>query len=190
MALPEPKYWTYADVQRLPEDGKRYEVIDGVLYVSPAPRTIHQLLSRRLQFFFYQFELEEAGYIYNAPTDLRMDGCDPVEPDLIFLTADQCDQIQDKWIDGPPYLLVEILSPKSGSRDRVKKLRKYAQNKVPFYLIVDPKASTFEVLELDGETYRLTHALEPGESWTFRGKTLDLTQLFAPLKRAATAEEG
>lgn len=185
MSLSDAKVWTYEDVQRLPEDGRRYEVIDGVLYVSPSPRQIHQLLSRRLQFFFYQFELEGKGYVYNAPMDLRMQGCSPVQPDLIFLTADQYEQIKECWVEGPPHLLVEILSPKSGSLDRVKKLRKYAQNDVPFYLIVDPKAETLEVLELDGSTYRLAHSLiPPDDEWTFQGKTLKLAELFAPLKRA------
>lgn len=151
--------------------------------MSPSPRQIHQLLSRRLQFFFYRFELEGRGYIYNAPMDLRMPGCDPVQPDLVFLTAEQYEQIQDRWLEGAPHLLVEILSPRSASLDRVKKLRKYAQNGVPYYLIVDPKAQTLEVLELDGATYRMAHSLLPPDEWTFQGKTLNLSELFAPLKR-------
>ena len=183
MTLSQTRVWTYEDVQQLPDDdGNRYEVIDGVLFVSPSPVQIHQLLSRRLQFFFYQFELAGQGYIYNAPMDLRMEGCSPVQPDLIYLTSAQFEQIQDRFIQGPVHLLVEILSPGSASRDRVKKLRKYASNGVRFYLLVDPEARTLEVLELDGETYRLTHSLEPGDSWEFQGRCLDLTELFAPLR--------
>lgn len=182
MSLAEPKFWTYEDVQRLPEDGRRHEVIDGVLYVSPSPRQIHQLLSRRLQFFLYQFELEGEGWVYNAPMDLRMGGCDPVQPDLMFLTAEQYDQIQDRWIEGPPHLVVEILSPDSAPLDRVKKLRKYAENGVAHYLMVDDEDMIVEVLELDGTSYRLTHSLVSGDSWTFRGKTLEMSSLFAPLK--------
>jgi Uma2 family endonuclease len=72
VSLDSQHYWTYEDYLRLPEDGKRYEIIDGVLYVSAAPLTKHQLISRRLQFFFYQFELEGAGFVYNAPVDLLM----------------------------------------------------------------------------------------------------------------------
>lgn len=184
MSLAKPKVWTYEDVQRLPDDGQRYEVIDGVLYVSPSPRSIHQLLSRRLQFFFYQFELEGLGFIYDAPMDLVMAGCTPVQPDLIYLTAAQRPLIQETRIEGVPHLLVEILSPDSGSRDRIKKLRKYAQNGVPFYLLVDPVAQTLEVLQLDGANYRVAEALDHQDSWTFEGKTLELAQFFAPLPEA------
>jgi len=182
MTLSQERFWTYEDVQRLPEDGRRYEVIDGVLYVSPSPRQIHQLLSRRLQHFFYQFELEEQGYIYDAPMDLIMPGCTPVQPDLIFLLPEQFDQIQEKYIEGAPHLLVEILSPDSASRDRVKKLRKYAAAGVPYYLLVDPVAQTLEVLQLDGSTYRVAETKEPGDVWDFRGKQLDLQDLFKPLR--------
>lgn len=163
MTLSQEKVWTYEDVQRLPEDGRSYEVIDGVLYVSPSPHQIHQLLSRRLQFFFYQFELEDQGYIYDAPMDLIMPGCTPVQPDLMFLLPEQFHQIQEKWIEGPPHVVVEILSPDSASRDRVRKLRKYASCGVPYYLLVDPVAQTLEVLHLDGATYRVAETKEPGD---------------------------
>jgi Uma2 family endonuclease len=174
-------HWTYENVQQLPEDGNRYEVIDGVLYVSPPPLTIHQLLSRRLLFFFYALELEGKGFVYNAPTDLRMQGCDPVHPDLLYLKASQRSQIKDKWVEGPPFLLVEILSPHSRSRDRVKKLRKYASNQVPYYLLLDPEGETLEVLHLEGDSYRVEASLEPGDLWQFEGHQLDLKVLFAPL---------
>ena len=182
MTLAAPKVWTYEDVRQLPDDGRRYEVIDGVLFVSPSPRSVHQLLSRRLQFFFYQLELEGQGYVYDAPMDLLMPSCTPVQPDLIFLLADQYEMIRETCIEGVPHLLVEILSPDSGSRDRVKKLRKYASNGVCYYLLLDPQAETLEVLHLDGLVYRLEASLEPGDTWEFLGKTLDLGQLFAPLR--------
>ena len=175
------KVWTYEDYLAIPDDGQRYEVIDGVLYVSPSPRQIHQLISRRLQFFFYQFELEGQGFIYNAPMDLLMPGCTPVQPDLIFLTRAQRPLICDKYIDGVPLLVVEILSPSTRSYDRVKKLNRYAKSGLPYYVIVDPEDPSFEVFALDNGTYRLEHSLGHGDSWEFQGKTLDLTALFLPL---------
>lgn len=180
--LPGPKYWTHADVQALPEDGNRYEVIDGELIVSPSPIAFHQVVSRRLQFFFYQFEIEERGYIFNAPMDLVMPGCTPVQPDLIFLLGEQFGMIKRNFIDGAPHLLVEVLSPSTARIDRIKKLRKYAQNGVHFYLLADPDNATLEVYELDGANYRLVHALEGGDTWHFRGKMLDIAQVFAPLQ--------
>jgi Uma2 family endonuclease len=125
------KFWTYEDSLSLPSDGQRYEILDGVLYVSPSPSSLHQILSRRLQFFFYQFEQEGLGYIFNAPKDLLMPGCTPVQPDLIYLSRDQRGHIRDKYLQGVPHLVAEILSPSTRSLDRVKKLNRFAQNGVP-----------------------------------------------------------
>ena len=60
----------------------------------------------------------------------------------------------------------------------------YAKNGIPFYIIVDPEDPAFEVYRLDGETYRLEHSLSVGDTWTWEGKSLDLTALFAPLPDA------
>jgi len=181
LQLDRGKVWTYQDYLELPEDGRRYEIIDGVLYVSPSPRQVHQLLSRRLQFFFYQFELEGRGFVYNAPMDLLMPGCTPVQPDLIFLTREQRPLILDKYIEGVPELLVEILSPSTRSLDRVKKLNRYAKNGVQFYLIVDPEASTLEVFVHQAGRFVLDASLGQEDSWTYQDKTLDLAALFASL---------
>lgn len=173
--------WSYEDYRRLPDDGQRHEIIDGELYVSPAPATLHQLLSRRLQFFFYQLELEGKGFIYNAPVDLVMPGCTPVQPDLVYLTRAQRSLILSGKIEGIPQLLVEILSPGSRSYDRVRKLQRYASNGVPYYLLVDPEESTLEVLAYQEGHYLLEASLGIEDTWTFEGKTLVLKELFAPL---------
>ncbi|MBS2039163.1 Uma2 family endonuclease [bacterium] len=180
LSLDSQHFWTYEDYQRLPEDGQRYEVIDGVLYVSPSPRSKHQIVSRRLQFFFYQFELEGSGFVFDAPMDLLMPGCTPVQPDLIVLDRNQRRLIQENYIEGIPHLLVEILSSKP-SLDRVKKMNAYARCGVPFYLIIDPEDPSFEVYHLDGATYRLEASLAEDDRWEWRGKSLDLAALFAPL---------
>lgn len=175
------QFWTLHDYEALPEDGRRHEIIEGVLYVSPSPLTTHQLISRRLQFFFYQFELESTGFIYNAPVGLLIPGGSPVEPDLIFLRRDQRHLIQEKYIEGAPHLVAEILSPSTYAHDRVRKMNLYARNQIPFYLIVDPTEHTFEVFVYTGQNYALHASLTVGDEWTFEGKTLSLTELFAPL---------
>lgn len=179
--LDRDREWTYDDYLATPNDGQCYEIIDGVLYVTPAPLTLHQLLSRRLQFFLYQLELKGQGYVYNAPVDLLMPGCTPVQPDLVFLTREQKELIREHAIVGVPHLLVEILSPSTRSLDRVKKLNRYAKCGVPFYALLDPEASTLEVLALQGATYTVEHSLGDEDSWTFMGQTLELAGLFAPL---------
>jgi len=175
------KFWTFEDYLQLPDDGKRYEIIDGVLYVSPSPAMMHQLLSKRLEFFFYQFELDGKGFVFDAPLDVHMPGCTPVQPDLIFLTREQRKLIRKKGIFGTPHLLVEILSPKTRSLDRVQKLNKYAAAGLEHYVIIDPEASTFEWFQLDGSGYRLVQSLGVEDNWTFQGRTLSLGQFFAEL---------
>ena len=175
------KVWTYQDSLQLPTDGRRYEIVDGVLYITTTPTTRHQTLSQRLLFFLYQFELARQAYIFNAPMDLLMSGCTPVQPDLIFLQRNQGSMIKKNTIEGVPHLLAEILSPGTRSLDRVKKLNRYAQNGVPFYLLVDREIDSFEVLTLTNGRYNL-ESLSNEDSWEFQGQTLDLAQYFAPLE--------
>lgn len=172
------KVWTYQDYLALPEDGNRYEIIEGVLYMSPSPLSVHQLISKRLGYFLYQLELKGQGFLYAAPLDVHMPDCTPVQPDLIFLTSEQRELIQERGIFGAPHLLVEILSPGSRSLDRVKKLNKYAAAGVVQYILVDPEAGTLEWLQLEGAGYRLLQSLGEEDSWTFRGQSLALRQLF------------
>ena len=177
----EKQNWTYEDYCELPDDGNRYEVIDGRLYMSASPRTLHQTLSKRIQHQLYQLELGQQGWVFPAPTDLIMPGCTPVVPDLIFLDAHQGGLIQERFIEGVPTLLVEILSPSNPGHDRVTKLNRYARSGVPFYWIVDGTHQTFEVLELTSGSYRYMHALEVGDSFEFRGIRFEMAALFAPI---------
>ena len=184
MPLSEEQTWTYERYLQLPDDGKRYEVINGRLYVSPSPNAVHQTLSRRLQFLFYQLELKGEGYIYNAPMDLKMENATPVQPDLMWFTSAQKAQIRKKFLLGPPNLIVEIQSPSTASRDRVIKLRNYAVNGVLHYWLLDPESQTLEMLRLDGETYRVAVALGPDDRYEaadFPGVVVDMAQLFEDL---------
>lgn len=192
LPLPDEKTWTYADYCKLPDDGNRYEIIDGRLYMTPAPTTWHQILSRRLQFIFYSLELAGKGFIFDAPTDLFLPGADPVQPDLIYLTAEQKGSIRKKGIHGPPTLLVEILSPSTASVDRTVKLRKYAESQVVHYWLLDSEERTLEVFKLGpGGHYVLVASLGPGECFEpedYPGLVVDMDALFADLPESA--EEG
>jgi Uma2 family endonuclease len=181
LKLDRDKEWTYEDYLATPEDGQRYEIIDGVLYVTPAPLTIHQILSKRLQHFLYALEREGRGYSFYAPIDVVMPGCSPVQPDLVFLLPDQRDIVRDHAIVGVTHLVLEILAPSTRSLDRVKKLNRYAKNGVPNYVIVDPEASALEFLVCDHGRYRLEHSLSDEDSWDFMEQRLVLAELFAPL---------
>lgn len=182
----ESRRWTYEDYQQLPDDGKRYEILDGDLFEMPAPTMGHQTVSKRLQHALYQLELQGLGQVFSAPFDLKIPGGTPVQPDLVFVAKDRLEHIRRRALEGPPTLVVEILSPGTARRDRTKKLRLYARNRIPLYWIVDPEALTFEALRLQGDVYGVEAALEPGEVYEspdFAGLRLDLEELFRDLPR-------
>lgn len=147
--------WTYADYARLPDDGQRYEVIDGVLYMTPAPGTEHQGVSARLvTFLMLHVELQGQGRVFAAPTDVELAPGFVVQPDVLVISADRLHLITPSRISGPPDLVVEVTSPGTAGYDRREKQDAYARAGAPEYWIVDPHAQTVEVLVLEEGSYR------------------------------------
>jgi Uma2 family endonuclease len=135
---------TYDDLARMPDDGMRHEIIDGVHYVTPSPVRRHQLLFRRL-FLAIGGYLERnpaVGEVYSAPFDTVFTQWDVVEPDLLVVTADQLNILTEPNIQGAPALVVEILSPGTKRRDLGVKLQLYDRGGVREYWIVDPEDNT------------------------------------------------
>lgn len=152
--------------------------------MGPSPSAAHQTVSRRLQFLFYERERAGEGFIFNAPMDLRLATADPVQPDLIYLRAEQRSPIRKNDLEGPPALLVEIQSPSTAAVDRVRKLQAYAGAGVPQYWLLDPRAGTLEVLHLDGDTYRVAMALGPEDVYEprdFPGLRIEMKELLHDL---------
>jgi Uma2 family endonuclease len=144
----------YEDYARLPADGKRYEVLDGELYVTPAPTPLHQRVAKRLQRALEAFfEDGGLGEVFNAPLDLILGEHDIVQPDLLIVG--DAAQVTQRAIEGPPLLVVEILSPSTRAQDRGVKTRRYAELAVAHYWIVDPDAERIEGFRLEGNAYRI-----------------------------------
>jgi Uma2 family endonuclease len=147
---------TYRDYVHFPEDGKRHEIIDGEHYVTPAPETYHQKLSRKIQFqLFQQIEERGLGEVYNAPTDVELSDADIVQPDLVVILAAKQRIVTPKKVKGIPDLVVEILSPATKGRDRRLKRELYRRVGVPEYWIVDPDEHVVEQHLLQASRYRL-----------------------------------
>jgi Uma2 family endonuclease len=142
--------WTYAEFARLPsEGGTRYEVIDGALAVTPAPTSMHQKVVANLVLTVGAFVREHAlGDAFPGPIDVLFGEGDYLEPDLVFVRADRRHLVSERGIEGPPDLVVEILSPATAHRDRGIKLERYRHFLVPEYWIVDMDARTLEVWRL------------------------------------------
>lgn len=161
MATPAPL--TYKDYEALPDDGRRYELHEGKLFVTPAPVPRHQRVSHRLlRALDRHLEANGLGEILHAPIDLILSDTSVVQPDLLYLDPPRMTSITARGIEGPPALVIEILSPSSAPVDRGVKLQLYARHGVPCYWIVDPDARLIEAHVLAGAAYRLAATLEGG----------------------------
>lgn len=144
----------YDDLAALPHDDKRYELVDGVLYVTPSPNTIHQRVSKRLQRQLEAyFETRGIGEVFDAPTDLILGLHDVLVPDLVVAAPAQ---VALRGIEGPPLLVVEIESPSTRDRDRKLKPMRLARLRVPHYWLVDPKRRTLRCFALAGDRCELS----------------------------------
>ena len=131
--------WTYEDYANIPEDGLRHEIIAGEHLVNPSPSTLHQYVSKRLQYQLYiKIELAGIGVLYDAPIDVQLSEFDIVQPDLIIILNENIDKITPTKIQVAPHLVVEILSPSTASHDRTIKKELYERARVSEYWIVDP----------------------------------------------------
>ena len=151
---------TNADLEGLPlpDDGKRYELIEGELYVSTAPDLIHQRAAGRIYLAFAKYlEQQPIGEILLGPGVILSD-YDGVIPDLVYLSNERRDQIATgARIYGAPNLVVEILSrgKQNMERDRKQKLKLYAKFGVEEYWIVDTRDRAVEVYSREAETLKL-----------------------------------
>jgi Uma2 family endonuclease len=146
---------TYDDYATLPDDGSRYELVDGVLeMMSPSASAKHQIISAQIQKRLVQSCEDEYLIIY-APMDVILSPVEVRQPDLIMIHRGRLHIITKRGIEGPPDLVVEILSPSSIKRDKVGKLKSYAQHEIPEYWIVDPSNWLLEQYVLQEKSYEL-----------------------------------
>lgn len=150
---------TYDDFLLFPNDGRRHELIDGEHYVTPSPNTRHQRLVRRLLAAFEDhLRLHpDAGEPFVAPFDVVFGQFDVVEPDLLFITADQQEILTEKHVRGAPALVVEILSPGTRRVDEKVKYRLFDRSGVREYWLVDPELDLIKVFRraVDGSFPRV-----------------------------------
>jgi Uma2 family endonuclease len=145
MSAPGSLRFTYEDYARL-SDELRYEVIDGELYLTPAPTPYHQLVAKRLGFLLdTHVQGGRLGEVFLAPCDLVLSKFDVLQPDVFFIAEERRAIIGEKYISEAPDLVIEVLSPSTADRDRVKKATRYAKFGVKEMWIADPMAKTVEV---------------------------------------------
>src|SRR5437762_11127016 len=156
MALPKGIRFKAGDIWDTPDDGKRYEVIDGQLYVTPPPIPEHQGALGVLFSYIGPFVRgRRLGRVYFAPIGVVLDDENGLQPDLVYIARERLDLISGRGIEGAPDLVAEVLSPSTRARDRGIKLRRYAASGVPHYWIVDPRTRALEAYRLTEQGYEL-----------------------------------
>lgn len=155
--MPSPSaILTYRDYAGLPPDGRRYEVHDGELSVAPAPSPRHQRVVRALfEALHHHVQRHRLGEVLFAPLDVILSATTVVQPDLVYLDGGRRGALSDRGVEGPPTLVVEVLSPSSAAIDRGVKQELYARHRVPFFWRVDPEAEVVEVFVLGPGGYSL-----------------------------------
>jgi Uma2 family endonuclease len=152
------------DYEALPDDGQRYELIDGELHVSHSPTTKHQRVCLRLAVLLTN-ALADAGEVFISPYDVELDFETIVQPDLLFIPKAQANIVTDKRVVGVPALVIEILSPGTRRKDVRVKHGVYARFGVPQYWLVDPEIDRVEVFVLVDGGYEKRVEANSGESF-------------------------
>jgi Uma2 family endonuclease len=141
------KVYTYDDYVKFPE-GAPYQLIGGRLIMTPAPSTYHQIISARLTMKFTDFaQGKGVGLVLYAPIDVYFEETETYQPDIIFISRERLNIIEEERIKGAPDLVVEILSPRTAYYDLKKKFKVYERHGVREYWIVDPQDRNIAVYE-------------------------------------------
>ena len=165
MALTKPAgTWTYEDLFSLPDDSKRYEIIEGELYEMPSPTPVHAVTIRNLMFLLGPVIEALRGWLLTAPLDVFFPGANPVQPDLVVLLPDNTAYLSARGVEGAPDLVVEVLSPSNRGHDLLTKRALYARAGVREYWIVDPEAHSVEVLTLDRDAFHTVQVASAEET--------------------------
>lgn len=176
---------TYDEFQTLPRDGsKRFELIEGEVFMTPSPNTAHQRAVRKLLRALDEFvEKGDLGEVFIAPYDIVFSKWTALEPDLLFIRKDRASIVTTANVQGVPDLVIEILSPGNKAYDRKTKLRAYEKAGVPEVWYFDPEDDSAEILNLGTDGRYVVTAKLSGKaaivSSALPGLSLTLDQVFA-----------
>jgi Uma2 family endonuclease len=183
--------WTYEDLLRIPENGKRYEVIEGTLYEMTGTSWAHGTVVANLIALLLPLVRSLGGIWRTAPIDVFFAGADPVQPDIFVLLPDGNAEPSERGVEGAPDLIVEVLSPSNRAHDLLTKRGLYERAGVREYWMVDPVAQTVEVLSLQGERFS-SHGVVSESGFVISPllseSTFAATDIFAGLERPSAID--
>jgi Uma2 family endonuclease len=158
--LPHGRPLTRADLELMPDDGHKYELLDGVLVVSPAPRTRHQEVLGGLYVLLRKNRPADLKLLF-SPVDVVLAEDTVLQPDLLVAPREQ---FTDRDLPGAPLLAVEVLSPSTRRFDLLLKRDRFQSAGVMSYWLVDPDVPSVTVLELRDGVYAEVAHVEGAES--------------------------
>jgi Uma2 family endonuclease len=172
---------TADELELLPYDRKRREIIRGRLHVPQIPDFVHQDILMHLMMQVYEaVEIAGAGKVYTFPVTVRFSTYTQVQPDLVAIRSDRMEIFPINIVHGAPDIVVEVLSPETSQFDQVEKKSLYERNGVPEYWIVDPKLERLTIFRLTDSGYA---QVEPEDgllrSTAVTDFTIDPAALFA-----------
>jgi Uma2 family endonuclease len=154
--------FTRADLDAMPDDGRRYELLDGSIIVTPAPTPAHQTVAFAVARLLHETAPSDVA-VFIAPLDTALPTGDVLEPDVLVVSRDI---ITAKDVTGVPLLAVEVLSPSTRRRDVGDKLTAYRDAGVPNYWVVDPINPRLRVWRLEGAEYVEIADPSGNDEWT------------------------
>lgn len=173
--------YTREDFYSLPEstDGKRYELIDGDLIVSPSPDYFHARIVQNVNYLLDHFVRQNnLGVVLCSPYDIELTENFIVVPDLIYISNKRQSIITRRNAQGAPDLLVEVHSPSNASRDRGVKRKRYQQYGVREYWMVDPDKRSLTVCDFDKDVERVYGEADTFDCPSLPGLTVTVADVF------------
>jgi Uma2 family endonuclease len=165
MATPAVHLYTWDDIKNLPESAGRTEIVDGDLIISPSPGGSHQRICTELGIEVGAFiRKAKIGTFYSSAFHVILDMHVHYEPDLCFVVKDRLNIIQENYIDGPPDLIIEVISEGNRTHDTVVKFAHYEKYGVKEYWLIDQRDRLISIYGLRGNKYGKLGAFAPGDS--------------------------
>ena len=178
MARVDPRY-VYQDLLTMPDDGQRYELLEGDFLVSPSANPRHQRVVGNVFALLRELQTAGTGDVFTAPLDVVFDRHNVFEPDVVFIQADRTSIVTETNVSGPPDLVVEVLSDSTRNIDLGRKLRAYSRFGVGQYWVIDPDANTVQVFRQENGALVDIGTRGDGDRIAFLGLTLAVRDFFA-----------
>lgn len=172
---------TVADYRELDEGPPHYQLIEGELFMSPSPKSYHQIISRNLEFILMRYLAERrSGTMLHAPMDVYLDDLNVYQPDILFIGNERADILKDDGVHGAPDLVVEILSPSTAKLEKRKRAN-FAKHGTREFWQVDPVLQQIQRFDFARDQAKPVQLIDDGETFEtplFPGLAIAAAEIF------------